>query len=295
MHNLLDKHFKNEQDLRYIHYWLAKAYEVDPNSWAIKYNNFYPLSDETLVSAAQFLTQKGSDANLPYLVLANRNFEKSDTALAMSYYRKIDFETINRSSDRFEYLEKTFFLNQVKDLSRNMAGVGRDDEAIRLINTFTANHEKAISYLFNAERQYANDHNPQAFVSLDSALTKMKNDDFNAMREELDYRFKMVTVLGQIGGEKLKGLSKSIVQDFFEGDKLEGVISLVRGIASEGNYYEAVSAMPPTLTETEELIGYYNLLWEACKSKEARKPLPEWAAMNQYFNWNQEYFFYVPF
>ena len=70
---------------------------------------------------------------------------------------------------------------------------------------------------------------------------------------------------------------------------------MVRGIASEGNYYSSMSAMPSTLTETQELIGYYHLLWEASKAKEAGREF-KWKAMDEYFEWDQEYVFYnMPF
>ena len=292
---LLDLNFKSEQDIQYIYFWLAKAYEIDPEKEVIKYHNYYPLSDETLNNVSEFLKAKGSDANLPYLILANRSFEKLDTTQGLTYYQKIDFTSLNRSSDRFEYLEKTFFLNEVKNLSRNMASLSKSKEAMKLIGTFTIESQKAFSFIFNAEKLYEADYNPEAFGWLDSAIVKMNKEDFTALRPELDYRFKLITLLGQIGGEKLNSLSRGIVQDFFEFDKFEGITSQIRGIASEGNYYAAVSVMPSTLTESQELTCYYFLLWEACKTREAGKPVPAWTAMDNFFNWDQEYIFYVPF
>ncbi len=292
---LLEKNFVNEQDLQYIYFWLAKAYEIDPAKEVLKYHNYYPLSDATLNSMAKFLRSKGSDANLPYLILANRSFERADTVKALSYYQKIDFTSLSRSSERFEYLEKTFFMNQIKNLSMSMVALGKSEEAMRLINIFTDNCGKAFSFIFNAEKLYETNYNPEAFSWLDSAVVKMNKEDFPALRPELDYRFKLITLLGQIGGEKLNSLSRELVQDFFEGDIFRGITSQVRGIASEGNYYEAVNAMPSTLTETQELTCYYFLLWEACKTKEAGKPVSAWTSMDEYFNWDQEYIFYVPF
>lgn len=177
----------------------------------------------------------------------------------------------------------------------SMVALGKSEEAMRLINIFTDNCGKAFSFIFNAEKLYETNYNPEAFSWLDSAVVKMNKEDFPALRPELDYRFKLITLLGQIGGEKLNSLSRELVQDFFEGDIFRGITSQVRGIASEGNYYEAVNAMPSTLTETQELTCYYFLLWEACKTKEAGKPVSAWTSMDEYFNWDQEYIFYVPF
>lgn len=292
---LLDRHFNSEDDLRYIHFWLAKAHEVDPDPRGISYGNAFILPDRTLADVAGFLKRKGSDANLAYLMLANRSFDRADTVAGKKYLAGIELSTLNRASDRFEYLEKSYFLNQVKDLCANLVRFGFRNEALRLIDTFREEHEKAFAFLFICEKLYKNSYDPASFEWLDSALVRMKTQDFSSIRGELDYRFKVVRLLGEIGGESLNLISGETVRDLPENQKFRGIASQVSGIASEGNYYEAMTAMPSTLTENQELACYYTLLREACIAKERSEPFSAWQSMDRYFDWNLQYIYYVPF
>ncbi len=290
---LLDKTFVNDQDMYYLHFWLAKAYEISPNREAIVYDHYYPISDTSLVHIAKFLDRKNGEGNFPYLMLANRNFERDDTIAALAYFRKINLKKVAHATDRLEYIEKTFLFNQLKDLSSYLAGIGKLQEAMAVSSEFEFPREKAFSYIFNAEKLYNTRYDPVAFPNLDSALRLMAEENFNILRPELDYRIKLVNLLGQIGGEKLNTLANSIVQDFFEGNKFQGITSKVRGIAAEGNYHLAMSAMPATLTETEELICYYYLLNEASKAHETG--VTDWSKLDSYLNFDLNYIFYVPF
>lgn len=293
-HGLLEQFFQTDQDLWYVHFWLAKAYEVDPLKGRIHNNNYYSLSDQTLLAVAKLLIAKGSDANLPYILLANRSFAKSDILLALSYYKKIDFNSVKRSAERFEYIEKSFFFNQLKNLSRNLIDIGKESEANQIINHFEFGREKAFSYIFNAERIYSRSSNPKAFACLDSALGFMNKEDFTLLRGELDYRFNLITVLEKIGGERLNSIANEIQNDLFEDSKFRGVKSTVTGIAAEGNYFSAMSAIPTSLTETQELICCYSILLEACKRNQYANSI-SWLNMDQYFDWERDYVYYVPF
>ncbi|HCW05995.1 MAG TPA: hypothetical protein DGG95_01375, partial [Cytophagales bacterium] len=223
--DLLHPSFINEEDLLYVHRWLANAFLVYPNTEAIKYENFFPLSNETLTKVAELLTSKGTDANLPYLLLAERSFEQGDSASALAYFSKVDMNTINRTSDRFEYLEKSFFLNQLKNVSRSLASIGKYKEAGEIISHFEFPREKAFSYIFNAEALYTKEANPLAFTYLDSAVALFKKEDFTVLRPELDYRFKLVKVLSEVGGTKVNKFAEDIELDFPEGRKFEAIAS----------------------------------------------------------------------
>ena len=64
---------------------------------------------------------KSLDQNLICLVLANRAFDRGDSLSGMNYYRRFNKDNFATSRDKYEYLEKTFFLNQLKDLCVNLA------------------------------------------------------------------------------------------------------------------------------------------------------------------------------
>jgi hypothetical protein len=294
--NLLEKNFKSDGDMWPIHRWLANAYLVYPNKKEVVTNeNFFPISDATLLSVAQFLTSKGADANFAYLLLANRYFEKGEVEAGLDFAGKIDMNNINRSADRFEYLEKSFFLNELKNLSRNFAGIGKHKEASEVVSHFEFPREKAFSYIFNAEVLYGKNADPLSFTYLDSAMMLFKKEDFTVLRKELDYRYKLTKLMGEVGGNKLNNLAKEIELDFQEANKFDAIISRIRGIAYEGSFFKAVSAIPITLTETQTLICYTYILHETNRAKERTQSRSDWKFMDAYFNWDMEYIFYVAF
>jgi hypothetical protein len=292
---LIEKHYSSVADLDYLHFWLAKANELSPNREAMKYDNFYPMDDQTLLSLADVLTRKGSDANLPFVILANRHFQRSDTAQALLYAGKIDLETVKSSANRFEYLEQTFFMNQVKDLLCHLITVDKKNATSRLANIFTSNEHKAWIYLSYAEKLLNANSDPDAFVFLDSALQKMQQQNFSTIHADLNYKPKLIKLLGQIGGEKLNAISAGIVMNFREGEKFAGILEQVRGNAAEGNYFSAASAMPSTFTERQELVVYYSLLQESCKARDKLTGNADWALMDKSYAWEEQYVFFIPF
>ena len=72
----------------------------------------------------------------------------------MEYYHRFNKENFAASRDKYEYLEKTFFLNQLKDLCVNLALAGKHQEAVELAEKFEKDHEKAFAYIFMAEKLY---------------------------------------------------------------------------------------------------------------------------------------------
>lgn len=291
---LLDKFFSDDQGLFHLRYWLSRALEIDPNREMIAHHNMYPLSDTVLNHVAMFLDKKAGQGDYAYIVLANRNFERGDTVIAMTYFRKIKLQNAVHAADLFEYVEKSLLFNYLRELSMNLTKAGKYQEAQQVVNQFEFPRERAFSYIFNSEVSFNKSYNPIAFSGLDSAMNLMTQENFSALRPELDYRNKLVNLLGQIGGEKMNGLANGIVQDFTEQNKFNGITSKLRGIVSERNYYLAWSAMPSTLTETQELICYYYLLNESGKSGEIRTA-KEWRKLDDYLNFDLNFIFYVPF
>ena len=180
---LFEELYKTPEDLGTIHLWIATAYRLEPYFGQITYSNNYPISDEILkriLKLAETHPQgKSLDLNLVYLMLANRAFERGDTASGWKYYLQFDKKKLVASRERYEYLEKTWFLNQLKDLCSNLAMAGKYVEAVELAEKFEQYFEKAFAYIFMAEKIYINKTDPTAFVYLDSALSKSKDIDFS--------------------------------------------------------------------------------------------------------------------
>ena len=300
--NLFEEFFTTPEDLGYIQFWIAKANEVKPFVEANTFDNDYPLSDETLkriLTLADTHPQGRSlDQNLVNLMLANRSFERNDVKAGMDYYQRFDKENFAASRDKYEYLEKTFFLNELKDLCVNLAIAGKHEAAIELAEKFERDHQKVFAYIFMAEKLYMKQAEPTAFIYLDSVFSKSKEIDFSQFNfganRAIDFRFNLILLLSRIGGRALNSLSNNFLAEIIEQNKFNGVLSRVYGIAEEGNFYRAKMAMPSTLTEAEELIARAFIVWQACKKNELEKGAQKWTAMDEFVTHDFNYIFYLP-
>ena len=210
----------------------------------------------------------------------------------------VNKENFAASRDKYEYLEKTFFLNQLKDLCINLQMAGKQPEAVDLAERFEKEHEKAFAYIFMSEKLYLKQTDPTAFVYLDSVFSKAKDIDFSQLNfgasQAIDFRFNLILLMSRIGGKQLNSLSNKYLADIIEQNKFFGVISRVYGIAEEGNFYRAQMAIPSTLTETEDLTARANIVWQACRKKELEEGSKKWAAMDDFFTHDFNYIFYIP-
>ena len=66
------------------------------------------------------------------------------------------------------------------------------------------------------------------------------------------------------------------------------------GLAEEGNFYRAKSAIPPTLTETEDLFARAIIEWQAIRKKESLVDSTRWSAMDNFIARDNDYIFYMP-
>lgn len=302
-HNLFEEFYTTPQELGLIHFWIAKANEEKPfSNGGNAFDNNYPISDETLkriLTLAKTHSQgKSLDLNLISLILANRAFNRNDTVAGMEYYHLFNKENFAASRDKYEYLEKTFFLNQLKDICVNLSLAGKQKEAVELAEKFERDGEKAFAYIFMAEKLYLKQTEPTAFVYLDSVFSKSRDIDFSQFNfganRAIDYRFNLILLLSRIGGKHLNSLSSGFLADIIDENKFDGVISRVYGIAEEGNFYRAKTAIPSTLTESQDLIARAFIVWQACHKREAEKGVQKWKAMDEFIIHDFNYIFYLP-
>ncbi|HEY5773231.1 MAG TPA: hypothetical protein VIS75_11400, partial [Chitinophagaceae bacterium] len=202
------------------------------------------------------------------------------------------------SRDKYEYLEKTFFLNKLKDLCVKLVLAGKHQEAVELAEKFEKDHEKAFAYIFMAEKLYMKKNDPIAFVYLDSVFSKSKEIDFSQFNfganQAIDFRFNLILLMSRIGGKKLNSLSYNFLSDIIEQNKFFGVLSRVYGIAEEGNFYRALTAIPSTLTETEELTARSFIVWQACRKIELEEGKQQWGTMDEFITHDFNYIFFLP-
>lgn len=292
--NLFTELYKTGADLEFIHLWLAKANEVHPFPNSFPYRNDYPLPARVIIDVLELVAAhpEGTnfDKNLPRLILSNQFLSQGDTTRGLQYFRALDQSTIRRSYNRYEYIETTFFLNQMKDLSVNLALNGKHQEAVELAEQVPSDEHKLYFYVFMADYVYRKDTSAQSFAYLDSALSITRRIDFNTARLE-DARFPLIRVLSSIGGQQVNSMVTNILRDFSGNDKTDGIFFMIWGMAREGNYYRAMTSIAPTFTESEELISRLIILYEVCDKIKTTQP--EWIAMNKWNNW-EEYVYFQP-
>ena len=297
--NLFEKLYKTPEDLGNIHYWIAKAFEILPFIYVENFTNKYPLSDKILLRFLSLTNEhskgKSIDKNLVCLLLANRAFAGKNVQEGMKYYHLFDKENFADSRDKYEYLQQTFFLNQLKDLCVNLAVAGKEKESVEIAEKFEKKHEKAFAYLFMAEKIFVKNSNPLAFVYLDSVFSKSKDIDFSQLNfnNTLDHRFKWIFVMSRMGGRQLDALSDKILAEIIQGSKFGGVLNKLWGLAEEGNFYRAKSAIPPTLTETEDLFARTIIEWQAIRKNESLVDKTRWSAMDNFIERDNDYVFYM--
>jgi len=285
------------EDWGTFHLWLARALQRRPYSDESLVNR-YPLNDETLVRILSLSNQHPLDKNLLCLVLANRAFDRADTGSGLNYYRQFDRNNFAASRDKYEYVEKTYFLNQLRDLCANLAQYGYRSEGVELAEKFVKDYEKVFAYVYMAERMYGRQADPVTFVYLDSALSKHRQVDSSqidlATLEGRDYREQLVMLLSRIGGRPLNAIADNLVGVYQEGFKFNVITSRVEGVAAEGNFYRAKQAIPSTLTEQEDLICRVLILWQSCINRESAEEKKKWKKIDEYKNNNLNYINFQP-
>jgi energy-coupling factor transporter ATP-binding protein EcfA2 len=301
-HNLFREFYTTPEEISYINLWLAKAYDVNPFQQELSFDNTYAVKDKTLtrilILAATHPQGRNLDLNLINMMLANRAFNRNETDTGMKYYHDFDKENFAASRDKYEYLEKTFFLNQLKNLCVNLALAGKQEDATDLAERFGQNYQKAYAYISMAEKVYMKQKNPAAFVYLDSVFSKSKDVDFSkfnyGFNRAIDYRNNLVLLLSRIGGKKLNAMSNDFLADIIEQNKFTGILSRVYGVAEEGNFFRAKTSLPATLTESEDLTARSYILWQACRKKESAEEQQKWKTMDDFLTNDYNYIFFMP-
>ena len=297
---LLGRIYKTGNDLQAIHFWIAKAFEVKPFPAPLTLDNDYPMKDETLIDVISFVDQhpegKAFDKNLLVLVLANNAFARGDIQQGMAYYQRVDQANISRAYDRYEYIEKTFFLNMMNQLCIHLADIGKAKEGVQFVELFSKEEEKMFSYLFMANQVYEKNADPIAFVYLDSALSKSRKVDYTILPITtdpwMDPRHNAVRLLSRIGSKDINQLAVEMLKDVEEEIKFNTILSRVVGVTMEGNFYRARTSIPNTLTESQDLQCRSMILLKACEKKEKQDAMNEWKAMDRFFDWQWSYVFY---
>ena len=293
------KLYTSTEDLKLIHYWVANHFEYFPASENPTFRNDYPLADSTLQHVLGIVDahphRNDFDANLINMVLANRAFERGEDQTGLKYFKAVKQENMYATANTYEYVNKTFVYNQLKDLSVNLAKSGQKNESMSLSEKFEKPYQVIFSYLFSADELYDKNYDPQTFVLLDSALTKMDKVELSDLSLPEDFRYKLLYIFGKMGGDEIEADAKTILRNMDEGSKWVGSLAFAWGLASTGNYYKASVAIPSSFTETQDLICRTLILNEACEEKERNAGVSAWKELTEYYRADLDYVNYEPF
>ncbi|HRJ81589.1 MAG TPA: hypothetical protein PLV21_06885 [Cyclobacteriaceae bacterium] len=289
----LAQHFTSAEDLELIHAWIARAFLVRPFPPPLTIDNTFELSDEVLQDVLAFVDQhpygRKFDRNLILLILANRKFSRNANQEAFEFYKQIDFGSIERSFNRYEYIEKIFFLNMLKDLAINLALSGNREDAVKVAEHFQNKEERVYVYLFMAEKIFQQTKAPETFIYLDSAFSYASRVDYTTLSFAMDSRYNLILLLSRIGSSAIDNKAVEILREIPENRKFDAIFTRVIGVSYEGNFYRARMSIPNTLTENQDLECRTQILFEACKKQDALDNNQQWAAMDRFLDWGWYY------
>lgn len=294
---LLKDFYNAPETIELLHEWISTSTEVyfyRRNGEATGYfRNDFVISDALLTQIIDFVDSspagKSFDKNLPYLLLANRSFETRNSEKGFAYAEKLDKEKLLNSGSKYEYVSQTYFINAMIDLSTHLAVAGRTDESMSIIEKYEP-YQRAFFYSAAANGLY-DQYNPNAFVFLDSAVNTMERVDYNQLNgllyDELDARRYTIYVLGKVGGDRVNKMSKSYIKELIERSRVRGINGMILGTATDGNYYTALTTMPQTLTEDQEMQCYFAILSQIARSQAKTEG---WVGMDESLLWPFNYF-----
>jgi hypothetical protein len=280
-----------------IHDWLARAFFTRTFPPPGVAENNYKVEANVLKDILAFVDQhpqgKLFDRNLLLLILANQAFGDRNSEEGYSYFKRIDPKSLEGSSNRYEYIEKIFFLNMMKQLATNLASSGYGQDAINMAEQFVNKEERVYAYLFMTESVYQQDASPDAFIYLDSAFSYANRIDFTSLNFGLDSRYNMILLLSRMGGSEINSKAVEILREIPEQGKFDAILARVVGVAYEGNYFQARMSIPNTLTESQDLDCRTQILREACKKRDQLINDTRWESMDRFDAWFWYYINYL--
>ncbi len=280
-------------ELGLLHYWVSNAFEVFPflNRSTIKSD--YQLPDSVLERALKFTSTHPLhgefDPNLVHLVLANRFLQRGDTVSGFKQYHEINWATIYGSANTYEYLNKTFFLNQMKELAESMTTYGHFREAEEICEKFESREQTMLGYVFVARRAYERDFDPRTFIALDSVVTKIKRP---GSHPNFDLDLHLLYLLGRIGGERFESRAQGLLKEIDQDLKVPAYGMFSRGLAADANFYRAIESLPSSFTDTQELEWRTLILFEACRQRDLAAGETKWLPMDKGLIHDMEYIFF---
>lgn len=228
-----------------------------PEADIIPFFEEFNLDFKTLTKLEAILSQSIYSLDLNYirLLLANNAFDQGDSDLAKGYVSDLDIDEFKTSASRLEYLNINEFQNSVYQLSFHTA-IYDPQLTKRLVNTLGAPQYKTLAYLGIVNEVYGSQKPEEAFKYLDSALALYETFNPRGVLQGFTVYREFLKVSDLIGGDQFEDFSKRFLEQVYPFGYFEKVI----GSIEAGDYYQAVSIIPNSFTQSEELFLFAALL-----------------------------------
>jgi hypothetical protein len=270
---LIEQHFSSVNDLEIINDWLANYYEYDPQADITR--NLDPISLDFLSQLYEGISvhpkYSSFDNTFLDLLMANKYFDVGQTELAKEHHKNLSISQLQVTANRWEYLNLTYIDNEILKLAKYLASEGDHERAKVLLEQMPDNNYKSIVYCSLAQFMYDGRDQMEAFVYLDSAVSKGTRVDESQIPFQLHYRYYLAEVMSGIGGKDLSNIAQDTFRELQPGLKQFALNRYVTGIAYEGNYYNALQAIPED-TPDNQILGLYGTIISEEAERQAVRP-----------------------
>ena len=202
---------------------------------------------------------------------------------ALRHFKELNLPTLSIIANRWQYLNFTSIYNEMVTLAINLGSIGKDGEAIRVIESIPVPNYRAAVYGKVAGNLYQKSLTEKSFIYLDSAFQNRKLVTDNGLGP-FDYRYYMINALSRIGGKELNEISTGILTNMPDPKKPGGIIQYVSGLANEGNYFSAWQSIASDLSVTNELNCLNEILAAEIKYTSGGEALSGWEGYDAFWD-----------
>jgi hypothetical protein len=196
------------------------------------------------------------DQNLLNLIISNRFFMMGDTINAFNYYEKLDYNSINVSAGRGDYLNVTFFFNQIVELAINFAKLGKIETTNEIVNLISEVHFRMKTYFLIARRVHESEYPEDTYHYIGKGYDALEQFDPGPLDRTASYTFTIIETLSGLGSRELDMIVDEELKKFYPRGSLDKNIGKIK----RGKYYQAMEAIPTSNTVSRDLEFYQPFL-----------------------------------
>ena len=249
-------HYNSSEKLDLFIDWLYHGHEYHYNFNSDRRRNDIKLNLDQLLFTHDFVNNstfsKEVDLNLLQLLICNQYFIQGNVDMATKYYDGLNMETVKSSALRMEYLNATFFYNQLVKLCSHLAIQGSKEEVEKIIDLIAEEHFKIKTYFIIAKKVHNSELPEHTYYYIEKAYKLIDQADPSKGNFSFQYSDNIVETLSEIGSRELDRLIDEQLKIQYPSGTREKSIGLIR----RGKYHQAFETTPKSNTMMEDLRDY---------------------------------------